>query len=179
MADAATSESWRCSDRALTLRDEAFTPARGSTPKTPKRLSRTRDSRSASPYETAWRSKGPRQPSCRVAVLPKPSNDVQLLQIWTCLPGITVHGTSGPILVSHRQTLVERSYRISWQGVPPILDSCLVALPALLGLHVRHHIARARLYDDSFEPWSRLNHLPSVHARCSQARLVQRWFFLQ
>jgi hypothetical protein len=118
MADAATSESWRCSDRALTLRDEAFTPARGSTPKTPKRLSRTRDSRSASPYETAWRSKGPRQPSCRVAVLPKPSNDVQLLQIWTCLPGITVHGTSGPILVSHRQTLVERSYRISWQGVP-------------------------------------------------------------
>jgi hypothetical protein len=35
--------SWRCSDRALTLRDEAFTPARGSTLKNTKRLSRTRD----------------------------------------------------------------------------------------------------------------------------------------
>jgi hypothetical protein len=35
MADAAISESWRCNDRALALRDEAFIPARGPTSETP------------------------------------------------------------------------------------------------------------------------------------------------
>jgi hypothetical protein len=33
IADASISEPWRCSDRALALRDEAFPPARGPTPK--------------------------------------------------------------------------------------------------------------------------------------------------